>query len=292
MAWVVGPATDVVIRGLAAHHFPGVELLDTWEVADWYAEMEPVGVFVCWLRSGERRVLRPDERIFLRMVDVGRKLVGADASSQRSLFSALASWSDKIPAPVMNRLHVVTHNGSKPLHEHELSTLGLQIPESLTSSDPERLAAFAAQGPSIVKSLSGVRARARRVEPDDFRGRQFHGPVHVQRYVAGTDVRVHVVEATAYALAIEGTHVDYRHPDDADSTPISDGRPTEVPLSVRSSMFSASEAMGLPLTGWDFKVDYSGVWWCLEANPMPAFTPFDRPLGGAIAKRVAQWLTT
>jgi glutathione synthase/RimK-type ligase-like ATP-grasp enzyme len=33
---------------------------------------------------------------------------------------------------------------------------------------------------------------------------------------------------------------------------------------------------GLLFAGWDFKVDSGGTYWCLECNPMPGYSHYDR----------------
>jgi hypothetical protein len=33
---------------------------------------------------------------------------------------------------------------------------------------------------------------------------------------------------------------------------------------------------GLLFAGWDFKVDSDGTYWCLECNPMPGYSRYDR----------------
>lgn len=290
MSWVIGPVTDVVIARLASVKTPEVRILDTWSVTGWYAQLDPVGTFVVWVASGEQLTLDPSDRFFVRLIDVGRKMSCEEGAKQRSLIAGLNMWLYQAKGPVMNRPSQFIHNGSKSLHEHAIASYGLSVPESLTSTDRARLADFARRHPSIVKTLSGVRARARRVTEGDFQGaRSFDGPVHIQRFVEGRDVRVHVVEDSIFGLQISGMHVDYRHSDSEDN-PIRDGLAVDVPDDVAARIVAASRDMALPLAGWDFKIDGCGRWWCLEANPMPAFSPYDIPLGGAISKRILAWL--
>jgi hypothetical protein len=290
MSWIIGPLTDVVIARLASLEAPGVRVLDTWTVTGWCAELDPVGAFEAWLDTDEHIVLDPADRYFVRLIDVGRKMTTEEGTRQSSLIAGLNMWLYQVPGAVMNRPSQIIHNGSKSLHEHVIVSYGLRVPPSLTSADKLRLADFAARHPSIVKTLSGVRARARTVTAADFEGpRHFDGPVHVQQFIDGRDVRVHVVDDAVFALEIDGRHVDYRHAE-TDGQPIQQGRPIAVPAEVKQRIVAASREMALPLAGWDFKIDDQNEWWCLEANPMPAFSPYDKPLDGAISRQVFAWL--
>lgn len=290
MSWVIGPMTDVVIARLASLQPSTVKILDTWSVTGWCAQLDPIGAFEAWLDTGEHVVLNPEDRYFVRLIDVGRKLSGKEGTQQRSLIAGLNMWLFQATGEVMNRPSQIIHNGSKSLHEHAIVSYGLRVPPSLTSADRTRLADFAGRYPSIVKTLSGVRARARTVTALDFQGpRHFDGPVHVQKFIEGRDVRVHVVGEAVFALEIDGRHVDYRHTE-ADVHPIRQGRSIVVPEDVTERIVAASRDMALQLAGWDFKVDDQDEWWCLEANPMPAFSPYDTPLNGAISRQVLAWL--
>ena len=44
-------------------------------------------------------------------------------------------------------------------------------------------------------------------------------------------------------------------------------------------------------TGWDFKVDAEGRYWCLECNPMPGYSFYDRLGQGAVSRALVELLS-
>jgi glutathione synthase/RimK-type ligase-like ATP-grasp enzyme len=176
-------------------------------------------------------------------------------------------------------------NGSKPLHEACLLKAGFNVPPSLTSSDPVRLRAFAETHAAIVKSICGIRADCRRVDPQEFA--DFHpeqGPVHLQKAIDGIDVRVHVVQERAIAVGVRTAEVDYRIADDAEYFRF------DLPSELARQVVESTRAMGLAFAGWDFKVDQDGKFYALEANPMPGYHPYDRAVDGAITRALLDHL--
>jgi len=97
-----------------------------------------------------------------------------------------------------------------------------------------------------------------------------------QRQVEGADIRAHVVGNVVIAVRIDSNVTDYRLDSDAVYTPI------ELPPALVGQMTVAARDMGLAFSGWDFKLDADGVFWVLEANPMPGYNSYDRRLGGRI----------
>ncbi|MFI1366603.1 RimK family alpha-L-glutamate ligase [Streptomyces griseochromogenes] len=222
--------------------------------------------------------LDPEASYYCRIADLAA-LQGDHESAQRWrwLTTALTAWLDHIPGLVVNRPSIRSDNGSKPLHERSLSRAGFQVPASITGSSPQRLLAFAEAGPTLVKAISGVRATSRLVGPADLAGFESgQGPVHLQRYVAGRDVRAHVVGDQVHAERIVSGAVDYRTDPDAEFTPC------ELPGPLAEQMVRHTADLGMSFAGWDFKIADDGTHWCLEVNPMPAYDWYDRRLDGAI----------
>ncbi|MFG2375604.1 RimK family alpha-L-glutamate ligase [Streptomyces sp. NPDC048504] len=201
----------------------------------------------------------------------------ASARHWRWLTTALTAWLDHIPGLVVNRPSIHSDNGSKPLHEQSLARAGFRVPASITGSSPQRLRAFTAAGPTLVKAVSGVRATSRLVDAADLADFEpGQGPVHLQRYVPGRDVRAHVVGDRVHAEEIASGAVDYRTDGDAEFTPC------ELPEKLAEQVVRHTADLGMSFAGWDFKLTDDGTYWCLEVNPMPAYDWYDRRLGGTI----------
>ncbi|MFJ9865992.1 RimK family alpha-L-glutamate ligase [Streptomyces sp. NPDC101165] len=225
------------------------------------------------------RDLDPEASYYCRVADLAALQQDRESAQQwRWLATALAAWLDHIPGLVVNRPSIRSDNGSKPLHERSLSQAGFRVPASITSSSPQRLRAFTATGPTLVKAVSGVRATSRLVTAADLAGFDpGQGPVHLQRYMAGRDVRAHVVGERVHAEEIVSGSVDYRTDRDAEFAPC------ELPGPLAEQVVRHTADLGMAFAGWDFKVAGDGTYWCLEVNPMPAYDWYDRRLGGAIS---------
>jgi len=111
------------------------------------------------------------------------------------------------------------------------------------------------------------------------------GPVHLQRCVAGDDARIHVVGTEVVAQRVEAGAVDYRRDGALGRMTIFD-----PPDAVRDRLIASTAALGLAFAGWDFKIDAAGDYWCLEANPMPGYGPYDAHCDGAISRAVRRYL--
>ena len=256
-----------------------IDLRDVATRGDWRLAVPDDGAG--WVSDGdERHDLDPAASYYCRLIDLSALQDDTRAAARwHGLVRGLFAWLDAVPGTVVNRPGAWSDNASKPLHEFTLQSHGLAVPESLTSSGRERLHAFSAAGPTIVKTLSGVRATGRLVVPADFDtfvGGQ--GPVHLQRYVAGSDVRVHVCGSRVHAEQIRSGAVDYRVDDDAVFTPYT------LPADLAEILIERTRTFGMEFAGWDFKRDAEGVHWCLEVNPMPGYDWYDRRAGGAISE--------
>ena len=253
---------------------------------DWCLDLGEAGTG--YLRLGSRTWKTADySSIYVRLIDLTWHQQSADLRARwYGLVASMAAWLQASPAMVVNRPFAGAHNSAKPLHEHLIAAAGLHVPASLTSCDPARLRRCVAAHAAVNKSLSGVRGDTRRVVVEDMSGyRPAQGPVHLQRYVPGADVRVHVVGEAVIATRIDSAAVDYR----AEGTPrYSRWR---IPPDVERALVSATARFGLIFAGWDLKLDSAGRYWCLEANPQPGYNAYDRHMDGAISAALLELLT-
>ena len=136
------------------------------------------------------------------------------------------------------------------------------------------------------KSGSGIRTNSKLVEPPDLNGYSpAQGPVHLQRFIKGYDLRVHVVSREICATKIVSKAVDYRRPEAA-----STHAGFSVPEPAARMIERATSEVGLIFAGWDLKVDEAEQFWVLEANPMPGYDGYDRRLGGRISSALVRYL--
>lgn len=238
------------------------------------------------LYDGQKIELAPDDAYYCRLIDLSAGTPPDVARRWQGLMTGMRAWLDAVPGKVANRPSGGLHNSSKPLHETVLRGLGWRVPESLTTSDGEALRAFARNGPTISKTVCGVRADTVMVTETDLEGFEpASGPVHLQRCVPGDDVRIHVVGDRVVAQRADAGAVDYRR-----GGGLSRMQVFEPPEDIRRRLIETTPALGLAFAGWDFKIDEAGDYWCLEANPMPGYAPYDDHCDGAISRALRQYL--
>jgi glutathione synthase/RimK-type ligase-like ATP-grasp enzyme len=195
-----------------------------------------------------------------------------------------------LPCPVVNRPAAGRSNGSKPFQMMRLAAAGFAVPEWLATNDPGRASAFLRDCPdgAVVKSCSGLRSHVRRAGDDLIANlRQGTAPVLLQRYVGGGEVRIHTVGEKAFATRIRCGALDYRF--DGEEVAF-EAAEAPAALAERCRRFAAAE--GLLLAGFDFRVEPSGQWWCLEVNPVPTFLPYEAGAGHPIGDAVLDLMAT
>jgi len=288
MITVIGLHNDNTVSHFMSNANVPIHMFDLHELvgSDWRFDLPPTTAQL--KLHGQMATLDPDGSYYCRITDLSSVSESKEESLRwRGFITALCAWLETIPGTVVNRPGHACDNSAKPLHEWWLQQCGFAVPASLTSSEAERLANFTAAGATVVKTLSGVRANCRIVTPDEF---QFfdprRGPVHLQRQIKGFDVRAHVVKDRVFAEKIVSTEVDYRINSDR-----TDYLPYKLPNEIEEKLVYSSHAAGLIFAGWDFKVDANGIFWCLEANPMPGYNAYDRRLGGVITRALVDVLS-
>jgi len=201
----------------------------------------------------------------------------------------VASWLDLTPALVVNRLQAMATNGSKPYQLEQIRNLGFGIPETLITTDPEAARGFwKRHGDVIYKSVSGNRSIVSRLQPEHTErlADVSFCPTQFQRYVPGTDNRVHVVGDEVFACEVLSGADDYRYPGQHEV----EVRACSLPRTVEDRCRLVSAALELPVAGIDLRRTPEGEWYCFEVNPSPAFTYYESMTGQPIGKAIATFL--
>jgi len=253
---------------------------------DWRFEVPPRGPAV--LRYDEQSFeLQPNDAFFCRLIDLSSHAADAHTSRRwHALLGGLRAWLAEVPGPVINRGFAGAHNSSKPLHEAILQQFGFRVPESITGCDGDALRAFTRDGPTVSKTICGVRAQTVAITEADLESFVSEsGPIHLQRLVKGADARVHVIGDNVVAQRLSADTVDYRRGGAMDDLEV-----FELPGAVHDLVIAATSRIGLAFAGWDFKIDSDDQYWCLEVNPMPGYSPYDLRCDGAITRALLRYL--
>lgn len=193
----------------------------------------------------------------------------------------ISAWAEYTPALVISRPSAEGTNQSKLYQAMAIRAAGFPTPETLVTNDGAAIREFAKRrGRLIYKSLSNVRSIVKELDLSQVEGKAL-GPVQFQERVEGQNIRVHVAGEECFACAISTDGTDYRYAE-SQMTPI------ELPAEVARKAVFLTRQLGLYLAGLDFIVTPAGDWYCLEANPNPAFASFTG--AAAIADAVAGML--
>jgi len=208
-----------------------------------------------------------------------------------SLHDAIMRWYELMPGLVLNRSAEVGSNYSKPYECQLIRECGFAVPETLITNDPDEVKAFRRQyGTIIYKSISYIRSIVRTLDDDDLaRLDDIRAcPTQFQRFIPGTNVRVHTVGDQAIATAITASTTDYRYAYLEGEEEVLE--PTELPGDYADRCVELSRALRLGFAGIDLKITPDGDVYCLEVNPCPAFSYFQLRAGQPIAQAVAAYL--
>jgi glutathione synthase/RimK-type ligase-like ATP-grasp enzyme len=204
---------------------------------------------------------------------------------------ALLAFTSSMPGVVVNRPAAGRSNASKPYQLGLIADAGFRVPDTLITTDPIAARAFLRQhGRLIYKSLSGIRSIVATLDAsDDARlDNVSTGPVQLQAYVNGLDVRVHVVAERWFACSVRSEAADYRYAGAAGTT--AELSEFELPEHVGRRLVALVREMGLLVAGADLRLTADGSWVCFEVNPSPGFPWYEDATSHQIAEAIANLL--
>jgi len=205
-----------------------------------------------------------------------------------ALDEALLCWSEVTAARVVNRASAMASNHSKPYQSALIQAQGFDVPETLVTTDRNALEAFWEEhGQIIYKSISGVRSIVTCLTPShrERLNDLAHCPTQFQRWIPGSDFRVHVVGNDVFACKVTSSATDYRYPNVEDETP--EIEPVELPIEIAERCRRLVASMSLVLAGIDLRRTPDGQWFCFEVNPSPGFTYYEQATGQPICESIA-----
>ncbi len=204
---------------------------------------------------------------------------------------ALLSWLDVAPVRIVNRPEAMSSNTSKPYQAALIHRAGFAVPNTLVTNDPAALADFNAKHvPLIYKSASGVRSIVARYDPAEGSrdGDLATYPTQFQRWIPGTDVRVHVLGDAVFACEVVSPAIDYRYPaSEAERPRVS---ACALPPAIIEQCRHLAAALRLDFAGIDLRRTPEGEFVCFEVNPSPGFTYYEDATGLPIAAALARLL--
>jgi hypothetical protein len=271
--------------------------LDQHNVLETELELEVDPIAGGTLRSNEDVLsLEAISAAYIRPVNASDLPAVAHGPSEGSLRAAaldeaMLCWSEVTAAYLVSRPSAMASNQSKPYQSLCIRDHGFAVPETLLTTDVAALEKFwEKHGEVIYKSVSGVRSVVARLTPAHRArlGRLASCPTQFQQWIAGTDVRVHVVGDDLFAAEVESRATDYRYPQRDEEMP--EIRAIRLEPELADQCRRLAGALGLPVAGIDLRRTPAGEWYCFEVNPSPGFTYYEEATGHPIADAVASLL--
>jgi glutathione synthase/RimK-type ligase-like ATP-grasp enzyme len=270
---------------------------------------EPVARVLAALDDGATDVVHVDDSVVADLtydVEIGPAPAGSiDVGKRRVEFGRIEGWylrpggqtsaaatvllavAGGLPPTVhvVNRPSAGRSNSSKPYQGVLLKAAGLSVPDTLITSDADAARHFLALHRRVVyKSISGVRSIVAAVDHAAELDRIGHGPVQLQEWIDGLDVRVHVVGSEWFATSVESDATDYRYGGEVVMAPF------RIPDQLGNLLVQLTAGMGLLVAGVDLRRTPDGNWRCFEVNPSPGFTFYEDYTGQPIAAAIARLL--
>lgn len=204
---------------------------------------------------------------------------------------ALTCWCEISPALVVNKISTMASNGSKPYQSSIIKKHGFKIPDTLITTSSKDVDEFCElHGDVIYKSISGVRSIVSRLTKEKMKNIKdiVWCPTQFQQQVAGTDIRVHVVDTSIICSEITTNADDYRYAGRSGND--LEIKAFELPESCRDKCVNLVKDLGLAVGGVDLRVTSDGEWYCFEVNPSPGFTYYQSHTGQDISGEIADLL--
>jgi glutathione synthase/RimK-type ligase-like ATP-grasp enzyme len=205
----------------------------------------------------------------------------------------LLCWTEITEAFVVNKPSAMASNNSKPYQANLIRSYGLDIPDTLVTTDEHAVLEFWEKHKKVIyKSLSGFRSIVSQLKLEDKERLKKVStcPTQFQEYIEGIDYRVHVVGEDLFVSKIICNADDYRYPwKQGCGVQVSS---STIPEDISERCIKLMESLHLHLAGIDLRCTHDGRWYCFEVNPSPGFTFYQESTGQAISDSVAHLLLT
>ena len=203
-------------------------------------------------------------------------------STMRSLMQASGTrW--------VNSWQAYQFHKEKPLQLSKAKQIGVTIPATLISNDPQEVREFVEVHQKVIFKPVYGGAHTKLVTEAHLELNRLTralsiSPVTIQEYIPGTNIRSYVIGESVYTAEIRSPALDFREDLEAELIPI------DLPEAVRKQCLAISQAFMLEWTAIDWRVKPTGEYVFLEANPSPMFVHFERQTGFPITQELVDLL--
>jgi glutathione synthase/RimK-type ligase-like ATP-grasp enzyme len=203
--------------------------------------------------------------------------------------SALQTLFKACPARWVNSWQAYQFHKEKPLQLSTASQLGVTIPGTLITNNPQEVIAFCeSYKKTIFKPVYGGAhtqpITAAHLEPQRLKEVLSIAPVTLQEFISGTNIRTYVIEDQVYGAEIRTSAIDFREDTQAELIPIT------IPEAIQAQCLAIARAFDLEWTAIDWRLKPNGEYVFLEANPSPMFMYFEQKTGFPITQNLVDLL--
>jgi glutathione synthase/RimK-type ligase-like ATP-grasp enzyme len=279
----------LLARGVEVYYFNS-RTFPTQSRISWYPETQDGSLY---LATGIRLKISEIHSVYWRSFD-GVYVPELPDEHQHSIAfnDAVGLMRTLLQAPSMrwvNGWQAYEFHKEKPRQLAVVSELGVTIPKTLISNDPDVITEFAKTlGQAIFKPVYGG-AHAKLITPDFLAPERLKlalklAPIALQEFIAGTNIRTYVIGDRVYSAEIRTGAVDFR--DDVDLELI----PLNIPPAIESMSIAIARSLMLEWTAIDWRKNNDGEYYFLEANPSPMFTYFEDKTGYPLTEELVNLL--
>ncbi len=203
--------------------------------------------------------------------------------------SALRTMLQACPARWVNSWQAYQFHKEKPLQLRQVQQLGVKIPETLISNNPEQVIKFAKLHQKVIFKpvYGGAHTQIltdSHLEPERLNLALSISPITLQEYIPGTNIRSYVIANSVYSAEIRSNSLDFREDYQAQLIPM------ELPAQVKQHCLAITKALYLEWTAIDWRRTPEGEYFFLEANPSPMFIHFEKQTGFPITEELVNLL--
>lgn len=193
------------------------------------------------------------------------------------------------PARWVNSWQAYQFHKEKPLQLSKAKQIGVTIPATLISNDPQQVIDFAQEQEKVIFKPVYGGAHAQFVTKSHLDAKRLSlalslSPVTIQEYIPGTNIRSYVIGDSVYSAEIRSNSLDFREDLQAELIPV------EVPESVQQQCRAITKALMLEWTAIDWRLKPTGEYVFLEANPSPMFLHEERQTNFPITQQLVKIL--
>ncbi len=189
----------------------------------------------------------------------------------------------------MNSWEAYQFYQEKPLQLSTVKELGVNIPKTLISNDPDYIQSFVATVPKLIFKPVHGGAPAKLLEISHLERERLNqvlrlSPVTLQEYIPGTNIRCYVIGQQVYAAEIRSSYIDCREDKHAQFIP------AILPDVMHTACLQIAQALFLKWTAIDWRLSLQGEFVFLKADPSPRFIDFEQITGFPLTEKLVQLL--